>query len=63
MPAESGQADVVGYIFPTPGLLGWLEPHVPAGAVRADRCVVLRHDDGASAPGRGGGARGAWTPR
>src|ERR1700752_2255989 len=24
MPAESGQADVVGYIFPTPGLLGGL---------------------------------------
>ena len=31
MPAESGgQADVVGYIFPTSGLLGGLEPHVPA---------------------------------
>ncbi len=29
MPAESGQADVVGYIFPTPGLLSGLEPHVP----------------------------------
>jgi acetoin utilization deacetylase AcuC-like enzyme len=30
MPSESGQSDVVGYIFPTPGLLGALEPHVPA---------------------------------
>ena len=30
MPAESGQADVVGYIFPTPGLLGGLEPLVPS---------------------------------
>jgi acetoin utilization deacetylase AcuC-like enzyme len=29
MPAESGQEDVVGYIFPTPGLLGGLEPRVP----------------------------------
>ena len=29
MPAESGQADVVGYIFPTPGLLGGIEPDVP----------------------------------
>lgn len=27
---SGGQADVVGYIFPTPGLLGGLEPHVPA---------------------------------
>ena len=27
--AESGQADVVGYIFPTPGLLGGLDPRVP----------------------------------
>jgi acetoin utilization deacetylase AcuC-like enzyme len=31
MPAESGQPDVVGYIFPTPGLLAGLEPHVPTG--------------------------------
>jgi acetoin utilization deacetylase AcuC-like enzyme len=30
MPAESGQPDVVGYIFPTPGLLAGVEPHVPA---------------------------------
>ena len=30
MPAESGQQDVVGYIFPTPGLLAGVEPHVPA---------------------------------
>jgi acetoin utilization deacetylase AcuC-like enzyme len=30
MPAESGQPNVVGYIFPTPGLLGAVEPHVPA---------------------------------
>ena len=30
MPAETGgQADVVGYMFPTPGFLGGLEPHVP----------------------------------
>ena len=29
MPAESGQADVVGYIFPTHGLLGGVEPRVP----------------------------------
>lgn len=29
MPVESGQADVVGYIFPTPGLLGGIEPGVP----------------------------------
>jgi acetoin utilization deacetylase AcuC-like enzyme len=29
MPAESGQLDVVGYIFPTPGLLSGIEPHVP----------------------------------
>src|SRR4029078_2345100 len=31
MPAESGQPDVVGYIFPTPGLLAGIEPHVPTG--------------------------------
>src|SRR6188508_1621488 len=30
MPAESGQQDVVGYIFPTPGLLAGVEAHVPA---------------------------------
>jgi acetoin utilization deacetylase AcuC-like enzyme len=30
MPAESGQRDVIGYIFPTPGLLAGVEPHVPA---------------------------------
>lgn len=29
MPDEPGQPDVVGYIFPTPGLLGELEPRVP----------------------------------
>ena len=29
MPAESGQPDVVGYIFPTPGLLAGIEPRVP----------------------------------
>jgi len=29
MPAESGQRDVVGYIFPTPGLLAGLESRVP----------------------------------
>ena len=29
MPAESGQPDVVGYIFPTTGLLAGIEPHVP----------------------------------
>ena len=28
-PDEPGQQDVVGYIFPTPGLLGGLEPRVP----------------------------------
>ena len=31
MPGESGQSDVVGYVFPTPGLLAGLEPHVPTG--------------------------------
>ena len=29
MPAESGQEDVVGYIFPTPGFLGELESRAP----------------------------------
>jgi len=29
MPAESGQAEVVGYIFPTPALLAGVEPRVP----------------------------------
>lgn len=29
LPDEPGQADVVGYIFPTRGLLAGLEPHVP----------------------------------
>lgn len=29
MPGESGQPDVVGYIFPTPGLLADTEPRVP----------------------------------
>jgi acetoin utilization deacetylase AcuC-like enzyme len=29
-PADPGQPDVVGYIFPTPGLLGGVEPHVPS---------------------------------
>ncbi|MFO7573011.1 MAG: histone deacetylase family protein [Gaiellaceae bacterium] len=29
-PGDPGQAEVVGYIFPTPGLLGDVEPHVPA---------------------------------
>lgn len=29
MPAEAGQPDVVGYIFPTPGLMTGLEPRVP----------------------------------
>ncbi len=28
-PLDPGQAEVVGYIFPTPGLLGALEPRVP----------------------------------
>lgn len=28
-PADPGQDEVVGYIFPTPGLLGELAPHVP----------------------------------
>ena len=30
LPRESGQRDVVGYIFPTPGLLGDLEPRIPS---------------------------------
>ena len=30
MPADSGQGNVVGYIFPTPGLVGGIVPHVPA---------------------------------
>ena len=30
LPAEHGQPDVVGYLFPTPGLLGGFEPRVPA---------------------------------
>ena len=29
LPSDPGQPDVVGYIFPTPGLLGGVEPHVP----------------------------------
>jgi acetoin utilization deacetylase AcuC-like enzyme len=29
LPDDPGQRDVVGYIFPTPGLLGGLEPRVP----------------------------------
>jgi acetoin utilization deacetylase AcuC-like enzyme len=29
MPAESGQSNVVGYMFPTPGLVDGLEPRVP----------------------------------
>ena len=29
LPADPGQQDVVGYIFPTPGLLGGIEPRVP----------------------------------
>ena len=29
LPDDPGQDDVVGYIFPTPGLLGGVEPHVP----------------------------------
>ncbi|HEX5028487.1 MAG TPA: histone deacetylase family protein [Gaiellaceae bacterium] len=30
MTEEAGQPDVVGYIYPTPGLLDGLDPHVPA---------------------------------
>jgi acetoin utilization deacetylase AcuC-like enzyme len=30
LPADPGQPDVVGYIFPTPGLLGEVAPRVPA---------------------------------
>ena len=29
LPGDPGQPDVVGYIFPTPGLLGGFEPRVP----------------------------------
>lgn len=29
LPGDPGQADVVGYLFPTHGLLGGVEPHVP----------------------------------
>ena len=29
LPGDPGQPDVVGYIFPTPGLLGGIEPRVP----------------------------------
>jgi acetoin utilization deacetylase AcuC-like enzyme len=29
IPDESGQPDVVGYIYPTPGFLGDVDPHVP----------------------------------
>jgi len=29
LPADPGQPEVVGYIFPTPGLLGGVEPSVP----------------------------------
>ena len=29
LPGDPGQPDVVGYIFPTPGLLGDIEPRVP----------------------------------
>jgi acetoin utilization deacetylase AcuC-like enzyme len=32
MPEEAGQPDVVAYIFPTPGLVGGLEAHLPAAA-------------------------------
>ena len=34
LPDDPGQRDVVGYIFPTPGLLGKLEPRVPGGRSR-----------------------------
>lgn len=30
LPTDPGQPDVVGYIFPTPGLLGGAEPRVPS---------------------------------
>jgi acetoin utilization deacetylase AcuC-like enzyme len=30
IPDEAGQRDVVGYIYPTPGLLGEVTPHLPA---------------------------------
>ncbi len=30
LPLDPGQPDVVGYIFPTPGLLAGLEPRIPA---------------------------------
>jgi acetoin utilization deacetylase AcuC-like enzyme len=29
LPVDPGQPDVVGYIFPTPGFLGGIEPRVP----------------------------------
>jgi acetoin utilization deacetylase AcuC-like enzyme len=58
MPAESGQADVVGYIFPTPGLLGGLEPRVPK-ALSARTGAWCYDTMTAVAPGTWEAARGA----
>ena len=49
LPDDPGQSDVVGYMFPTPGLLGGLEPRVPhalsarTGAWCFDTMTVVSH--------------------
>jgi acetoin utilization deacetylase AcuC-like enzyme len=49
LPEDPGQPDVVGYIFPTPGLLAGLEPRVPhalsarTGAFCYDTMTVVSH--------------------
>jgi acetoin utilization deacetylase AcuC-like enzyme len=58
MPAESGQEDVVGYIFPTPGLLGELQPRVPA-ALSARTGAWCYDTMTAVTPGTWEAARGA----
>ena len=43
--SRTGQPDVVGYVFPTPGLLAGLEPHVPTAPSARTGRVRLRHAD------------------
>jgi acetoin utilization deacetylase AcuC-like enzyme len=49
MPGEAGQPDVVGYIYPTSGLLGAIVPHVPTalsartGAWAFDTMTAVTH--------------------
>ena len=57
-PVDPGQPQVVGYIFPTPGLLSGIEPFEPPVRFRQDRDVGVRHDHGDRLRDLGGGARG-----